>query len=147
MSKFGEKVAEVAVSNYRSKMNCAEAIVKAFDDVCALGIGTNVKLASGFGGGMGQAGDVCGALSGAVIVLGAFKGRPNTPDGSKDDIYSLSKGFHKEFMQKFMATDCDVLRKFDFGTREQGVNCLELISSTAQLLGDFLIKQKIVKED
>jgi C_GCAxxG_C_C family probable redox protein len=146
MSKLGKQVSEVAVNNYRSKMNCAEAIVTAFDEVCNLGIGTSVKLASGFGGGMGHAGDVCGALSGAIMVLGAFKGRPHTPEGSREEIYGLSKGFHTAFVEKFGATDCDVLRKFDFGTREQGINCLKLISSTAELLGDFLVEQKVVQE-
>lgn len=146
MNKLGKQVSEVAVNNYRTKMNCAEAIVTAFDEVCNLGIGTGVRFASGFGGGMGHAGDVCGALSGAVIVLGAFKGRPHTPEGSREDIYSLSKGFHDAFSEKFGSTNCDVLRKFDFGTREQGINCLKLISSTAELLGDFLVEQKVVEE-
>lgn len=146
MSELGKKVSEVAVTNYKSKMNCAEAIVTAFDEVCNLGIGTSVKLASGFGGGMGQAGDLCGALSGAIMVLGAFKGRPHTPEGSREEIYGLSKAFHNVFVKEFGETDCDVLRKFDFGTREQGINCLKLISSTAELLGDFLVEHKVVQE-
>jgi C_GCAxxG_C_C family probable redox protein len=111
-----------------------------------LGIGENVRLASCFGGGIGHAGDLCGALSGSVMVLGAFSGRRHPPDGERAPMYDLSKGFYEKFAAANQATDCDVLRKFDFGTREQNINCLKLVAATAKLLAEYLVDKGLAKE-
>ncbi len=146
MGIFAKKAAEAAGNNFKKSINCAETIVKTFDELCDLGVGKAVRLASGFGGGMGHAGDLCGALAGAVMVLGAFKGRPNPPEGDRKDIYPLSKEFHGIFVASNQATDCDDLRKFEFGTREQNVNCLKLVVGTAELLGQFLVDKGLVED-
>ncbi len=146
MGVFAQKAAEAAGNNFKRSINCAETLVKTFDDLCSLGIGKDVRLATGFGAGMGQAGDLCGALAGAVMVLGAFKGRPNPPEGERKDIYPLSKEFHARFMAVNNATDCDDLRNFDFGAREQNINCLKLVVSTADLLGQFLVDKGLAED-
>lgn len=146
MGVFAERAKEKAAEKYKTGINCAETIVMTFDELCNLGIGENVKLASGFGGGLGRAGDICGALSGAIIVLGAFKGRPKPPEGELPAMYPLSKGFHDKFVEAYEDTDCDVVRKFDWGSKEQKVNCLKLISGTAGLLADYLVEQGLAED-
>lgn len=146
MGVLADKAKERAAECYKTGINCAETIVTTFDELCNLGIGTNVKLASGFGGGLGHAGDLCGALSGAIMVLGALKGRSNPPDGDREGMYALSQGFHDKFVEEFGATDCDIVRKHDWGTKEQRVNCLKLIVTTAGLLADFMVDKGLVKD-
>ena len=146
MSKLGDLAHEVAIGHYKKGVNCAETMVKTFDELCSLDIGENVKYATGFGGGMGYAGDVCGVVSGGVFVLGAFKGRSNPPEGSRDEVYALSKEFNGIIVNNFGDTTCRVLHKFEFGTKEQRVNCMNLIGDTAKLLGDFLVEKKIVED-
>ncbi len=147
MEEFVKKAEELAGNNYKIGINCAEAIIKTFDDLCQLGIGENIKYATGFGGGIGYSGDLCGVVSGSVFVLGAFKGRPNPPEGTRDDVYALGKEFRDRFVAKNTATDCEFLHKFEFGSRDQRLNCLKLVSTTAGLLAEFLLDKGLVQNE
>jgi C_GCAxxG_C_C family probable redox protein len=145
MKNFQEKAAELAGENYKNGINCAEAIVMAFDQLCDLGIGSSVRMATCFGGGIGRAEDLCGVVSGSVMVLGALAGRTKPPEGELAPIYAISKGFHDKFTALNQYTDCKRLRKFDFGQREQRINCLKLVSATASLLAGYLLETGLVK--
>ena len=61
----GLKAAELFLSGY----NCAQAVAVAFTDVTGLTEGQAAKMASAFGGGMGRMREVCGAVSGMLMVL------------------------------------------------------------------------------
>ena len=54
--------------------NCAQAVLCAFDDVTGIDKQTSTRLASSFGGGMGRLREVCGTVSGALLVLGIVCG-------------------------------------------------------------------------
>ena len=49
--------------------NCAQAVLGAFCEDDGLEVNAALKLASGFGGGL-RCGEVCGAVSGAIMVIG-----------------------------------------------------------------------------
>ena len=147
MGDFVEKAKDLSAEKYKQGINCAESIVITFDELCNLGIGENVRLVTGFGGGIGHAGDICGAMAGSIVVLGAFKGRSKPPEGDRPAMYKLSKGFHDIFVEKFSSTDCDIVRKHEWGCKEQKVNCLKLICTTAELLANYLVAEGLVKEN
>ena len=71
---------EKAVSLFESGCNCAQAVAVAFCDVMGLTPEQAAKLSSGFGGGMGRMREVCGAVSGMVMVLGAVDGYDRAGD-------------------------------------------------------------------
>ena len=52
-----------------SKMNCAQSVLTAFSDELGLDRNTALRLARGFGGGMGRTGKTCGAVTGAYMVI------------------------------------------------------------------------------
>ncbi|MDO5601505.1 MAG: C-GCAxxG-C-C family protein [Oscillospiraceae bacterium] len=54
--------------------NCAQSVAGAYADLLELPFETAVRLASGFGGGIGRLREVCGAMCGAALVLGAVYG-------------------------------------------------------------------------
>ncbi|GAB7140304.1 C-GCAxxG-C-C family (seleno)protein [Deferribacterales bacterium RsTz2092] len=135
---FIANAGELSGDNYRKKLNCSESVLQAFDELCKLGVGSGVRLATGFGGGIGHSNDICGALSASIMVLGALKGRIEPQDGDLSEIYKLSKGFHNCFKTQFNGTTCDVIRKHEFGTREQRLNCLDVITKTGELLAKYL---------
>ena len=66
------------IEEYYSKerdLNCAETILYAANDAYRLGLDKNaLKMAAGFGGGMGID-SVCGALTGGIMVLTFCKGQ------------------------------------------------------------------------
>lgn len=71
---------ETAVSKFLEGYNCAQSVVYSFCDDLQLDKELALKIACGFGAGMGRKQEVCGAVTGGIIVIGAKYGR-----GDKDD--------------------------------------------------------------
>lgn len=67
---YREKAEKLFLEGY----NCAQSVLLAFEDVTGLPRETAAKLSSSFGGGMGRMREVCGALTGAFMVLGLLYG-------------------------------------------------------------------------
>ena len=53
--------------------NCCQAVVMAYNDIFGMDDNTAAAIASGFGGGMGRMREVCGSVSGMVILAGLIK--------------------------------------------------------------------------
>lgn len=73
--------------------NCAQAITVAFSDVTGLDKDFSARMASSFGGGIGRMREVCGAVSGMVMVAGILYGY----DGSTDE---AGKKAHYKLVQE-----------------------------------------------
>ena len=65
-----ERAVELFVEGY----NCAQAVAAAFGDLTGLDKKTAARMASCFGGGMGRMREVCGAVSGMLVVAGVLYG-------------------------------------------------------------------------
>lgn len=129
---------QLAGQNFREGYNCAEAIVRAFRDTLNADISDEaLRMASGFGGGLGHAGCMCGALTGATMVLGMLKGRV-TKEQSREPIYTVAREFHGLFLDKFGATCCRVLNPHPFDSKEHLRNCLKITGGTAELLAQYI---------
>jgi C_GCAxxG_C_C family probable redox protein len=74
-------------------------VLYAYCDDLGLDKNDALKMTSGFGGGIACKGEVCGAVTGAIIVIGAKYGR-----GERDDRFATDLTFTKtrEFMDKFV---------------------------------------------
>ncbi|MBR3899437.1 MAG: C_GCAxxG_C_C family protein, partial [Elusimicrobiaceae bacterium] len=86
---------------FLSGYNCAQSVFVAFADVMGLNESFAAKLASSFGGGMGRMREVCGVVSGMLMVLGVLYGYDTkNNDKIKEAHYSavqkLSDAFRKE---------------------------------------------------
>jgi len=134
--------ARTAAGNYfRQGYNCAESIFLTFKPYLAPELDADmVRMATPFGGGLGRAGCMCGALSGAVIMLGLKAGRTG-PTTSHDTAYELAAAFQKRFVSQFGATCCRALNKHPFDTPEQRRQCLKIVGTTAKILMAFLLEQ------
>lgn len=89
---------EMAVAKFLEGYNCAQAVFYSFCDDLKFDKNTALKIASGFGAGMGRKQEVCGAVTGGIIVIGAKYGR-----GEKDDraITELTYKKTRELMDQF----------------------------------------------
>lgn len=96
-----DMVGEIAVGYFKQGLNCAESVLKAFMEVYETELPAEcVALATGFGAGMGHTRDgVCGAISGAVMALGAVKGRRDPLEG--DDMAARVAKLQKEIYPMF----------------------------------------------
>lgn len=132
---------------FRQGYNCAESIFLAHRDLVAPEVDAGlVKMFTGFGGGLGHAGCICGALNAAVTVTGLFKGRTsNTED--REPGYDTARVFHDRFEEKFGGTCCRILNPHPFDTPEHLKNCIKITGNTSKLLMEFLLEKGMVKQD
>ncbi len=105
--------AEKAKEYFSNNFNCAQAVFttfaveNGFDEALAL------KLASGFGGGA-RCGQLCGAVSGALMVLGLKYGHSHSTDrDEKARSNSLAMEFTTRFREKNGSVVCRELLGYD----------------------------------
>ena len=101
------QAAELFVNGY----NCAQAVAVAYSDVTGLTPELSAKLASSFGGGMGRMREVCGAVSGMLMVAGVLYGYDKPlPDGPKEH-YSLVQELAGKFREQAGSIVCREILK------------------------------------
>jgi C_GCAxxG_C_C family probable redox protein len=88
----------IATEMFSKGYNCAQSVFYAFREEVGLDENTALKLACGLGAGMGRKEEVCGAITGGILVLGMMHGR-----GSKDKDKSTELTYQKtrELMESF----------------------------------------------
>ena len=92
--------AEQAGKLFLEGYNCAQAVVCAFSDVTGLDEKSAARLSSSFGGGMGRLREVCGTVSGALLVLGILYGYDDPKDyEAKKAHYQLVQEFARRFRE------------------------------------------------
>ena len=92
--------------------NCAQAVFLAFSDVTGIDRKLAAKLSSPFGGGMGRMREVCGAVSGMLMVAGLLYGY-DTPgdDVSKKAHYHLVQDLAGQFREQTGSIVCREILK------------------------------------
>ena len=72
MKKFDieERVARARRLFKEEGYNCCQAVVLAYSDLFGIDDDTAASMSSGFGGGMGRMREVCGSVSGMVMLAG-----------------------------------------------------------------------------
>ena len=71
---------EIARNLFNEGYSCSQAVAGAFAQECQMSLESMLKISIAFGGGFLHSRDLCGALSGAGIVLGILFGETD-PDG------------------------------------------------------------------
>jgi C_GCAxxG_C_C family probable redox protein len=132
-----------------SGFNCAQAVLSSHCEEFGLDRELAFKLACGFGGGMGHTGEICGAVTGAVILLGLKYGMNRPGDSeSKQRTYDLVKQYTDLFKQKYGSIHCTDLIHYDLRIEEElnqarasGVfdtECPMLVNFSVELLESLL---------
>ena len=108
MMNRGEYAAQLFLEGY----NCAQAVAVAFCDVTGMEPKYAAKLMSSFGGGMGRMREVCGAVSGMLMVAGVLYGY----DASEDDQakmahYALVQNLAGQFREQVGSIVCREILK------------------------------------
>lgn len=76
---------ETATERFLSGYNCAQSVLFAYGPDLGLDADTALKISTGFGGGIARQGEVCGAITGGVMVLGLKYGRGIQQDRTATD--------------------------------------------------------------
>ena len=101
---------------------CAQAVLAAFCEDYGMDVETALKISTGFGSGIGRMCEVCGAITGGVMVLGLKYGKVNT-DGSKygpatEKTYELAAKLAQQFKEKNNTIYCRDLLGLDLSLKE-----------------------------
>jgi C_GCAxxG_C_C family probable redox protein len=140
---------EIASEKFKNGYNCAQSILYAFRDEGNLDEEIALKMTTGLGAGMGRKVEICGAVTGGILVLGFRHGR-----GSKDDPSVSEKTYDKtrELMDRFTAKhgtyNCrQLLNGCDLATEEgklrfkeenlRNETCLKCVESVAEILEEI----------
>jgi C_GCAxxG_C_C family probable redox protein len=107
---------QTAQDLFAQGFNCSQAVFSAFAPDLGIQTDLALKLASPFGGGIARQGDVCGAVIGALLVLGLQKG--NSTVEAKDETYRLAENFIQRFRERHGAVLCRELIGHDISTSE-----------------------------
>lgn len=141
-----DKVKE-AVSAFQAGFNCSQAIVGTYGPEYGLSVLDALKVSCGFGGGM-RRGDTCGAVTGALMVLGLRYGPKDvTETSAKNDVYSKVTEFRLRFESRCGYINCRDLLGCDIST-EEGMNqarkndlfktvCPRMIQTAAEILEEM----------
>ncbi|MHC1789428.1 C-GCAxxG-C-C family protein [Solidesulfovibrio sp.] len=142
-----QDIAAIAAEHFAGGCNCAQAVLTTLAEDFGLDAPTAVRLATGFGLGMARGG-TCGAVSGAVMVLG-LAGGGGGPDGAaaKAATYLRTREFYDRFIERHGSLACRDLIGLDPSTpegleqarREQRFQtiCTRLVGDAAALVREM----------
>ena len=135
--------ADKAADNFEGGYNCSQSVLIAMCEELGLDRNSALRVSCGFGGGMGRQQETCGALSGAIMLIGLKYGKVLPEDaGAKEKTYALVYELAKRFREKHGSTLCrDLLgvelltgEKEEISSKVKNV-CPVLVRSATELAG------------
>ena len=135
-----------AVKCFNDGFNCSQAILSAYCGEFGMDKETALKVACGFGAGMGRLQETCGAVSGAYLVIGLKYGKFLKDDeAAKEKTYSLVREFAKRFEERNKTTNCREILGVDFinGDKQIAMKrvkklCPKMVQDAAEILEAIL---------
>lgn len=137
---------ETALSRFAEGFNCSQAVFSSYAE--GIDEKTALKVASGFGGGMGRMAETCGAVTGAMMVLGLRFGGAIPDREAKERVYAKIREFAERFKTGNGSLVCRDLLNCDISTpegyevaKEKGLLttiCPKFVRDAAEILEEML---------
>lgn len=140
--------ADEAVAIFKNGCNCSQSVLSVFAKEFGLDENTTLKIASGFGGGVGHMGLICGAVTGAVMVIGLKSGMSlEKTYESNQKVYDIIGRLSDEFKKRNKTVICKELINVDFNdpeayrkARKEGIfysACTKYVSDAVDILEEL----------
>lgn len=140
---------EKAVSCFNEGFMCSQAVLTAYAGQFGMDRETALRVSAAFGGGMGRMGEICGAVTGAFMVIGLKYGRTAVQDTT---LHEKTNRLVKEFVKRFKSGNssivCRELLGCDLSTPDglktfadkklRDTVCTKLVSDAAEIVGQLL---------
>jgi len=140
---LADKAEKLMLNN--KNCNCSQAILATYGDHLGIDNDTCLKIASAFGGGLAGTGYICGALTGASMVLGLKYWNTKGEDPLKinkatqklfNEFSSLNGSIIcRELINHDLMTDEDIQQAYKIGAFK---NCPKFVKDSAQILEKLL---------
>ena len=138
---------EMAIAHFHSGFNCAQSVVAVFCEKYGVDKSTALKMCSGLGGGF-RFGEICGAASGAVLVIGLKYGQDIAEDKTaKDTCNHKTVEFINLFKTRNRSVACKDILGFNVSNEEEytqaqkqnlfKTTCTDMVGSTVALLEEL----------
>lgn len=142
-----------ALASFMQRFTCSAAVFSAFSGELGLDPDTAKKIGCGFGAGISKTGNICGAVSGAIMVIGLKYGKADAGDEeATKKTRALVRQFMEEFTAKNGSVNCTDLLGFDLSdpeeyarARESGLfltKCPVLVGDASDILEKILLKEQ-----
>jgi C_GCAxxG_C_C family probable redox protein len=110
----GDEAYERASAYLLKGFNCAQSVLLTMQELFGYPDDLVLKAATGFGGGIGNIGSLCGALSGGVMTIGLKYGRWRLEQtAEKERTYLLCAEWFERFRRRFGSANCFDILKID----------------------------------
>lgn len=139
--KNTELAYERAAKYFKEGYNCSQSVLKAGAETLGLRIPSDIiKATTGFSGGIGYSGCVCGALTGAVMLIGLARATMDAGRNKKNKrVAKESALFYRWFERNFSSPCCRAIRQGrPFFNKEVEKRCTELTAQTARRVVEIL---------
>ena len=104
-----------AEQEFEKGFNCCQSVLSVYCEQFGLDRNTAFLLSIAFGGGINKTGEICGAVSGALMLIGLKHGRIIADDQEAiDRTEKQTNHFLKEFKKRNKFLKCKELLGYDF---------------------------------
>lgn len=116
-----QELVEKAVKDFHCGFNCTQSILLTlYGNMVPDGKSDLIpKIASGFGGGIGLCGSVCGALTGTIMAIGIKYGSNEKGEEKNMKAYAKANTLYRLFEQQHGTVLCRELIKYDLSNPEE----------------------------
>jgi C_GCAxxG_C_C family probable redox protein len=140
-----------AAETFKSGFNCAQAVFATYAEEFGIDRTEALKISCGFGAGMGRRQEVCGAVSGAIMLIGCKHGKTKKDDNAANDLtYKLVREFSEQFIAKHGSISCKELLGCNLQTPEgqqffkennfRDCKCVPYVHDASELAEAMLMK-------
>jgi C_GCAxxG_C_C family probable redox protein len=138
-----------ATQLFAAGISCAPAILGAFAPRLGIDEEHAARCASCFGGGMISSGKTCGAVTGAMMVIGLARGPGVRADAdARKDAYDLTAELWRRFTARHGSIECREILGVDISTPEGRAEavaanlfttrCADAVRDAAEIVRDLL---------
>ena len=133
---------QAAADIFKNGFNCAQAVFASLSSELGLDPVIAKKIAGAFGGGMAHNGEVCGAVTGALMLIGLKYGKYKEDDvDSKANTNRIANDFINKFKKEHGSIKCKELLKYDLSIEEEAAKARE--SGVFKTFCPLLVKRSV----
>ena len=147
-----DEMREKAIDLFLKRLHCSQVLATVGMEKLGVDDPAVIKALGAFGGGIGGTGNICGALVGAVSVLGTMYSRSNLDEKENPRMWNATKIVMKNFQDltdEYGGINCCQIARVDWMERDQvkdfygnpesrRQHCVRVVGEPARALGELL---------
>jgi C_GCAxxG_C_C family probable redox protein len=138
-----------ALASFQSGFTCSSVVFSTFAGELGLDPDMAKKIGCGFGAGISKTGNICGAVSGAIMVIGLKYGKTIQGDNAATEkLRALVREFMQEFTARYGSVNCTELLGYNLSNPDEYeraresrlfvTKCPELVAGAVAILEKIL---------